>query len=280
MYFCYVDEAGCTGALPSARSPIQPVFALVGLTIKHSRISDLTREFLKLKQRFFPGLMANAPHYLDRVLLEVKGSELRADLRSTSRRRQRAAIGFLDHLLRLVEISDAKLFGRVLIKRIGEQINSRSIYTASTQAICQYFQAFLGTQADEGFIIADSRTKAQNARVSHSIFTKKFKVAGDEYDRILEMPTFGHSENHAVLQIVDAVCSALVFPMAAHAYCLGRITSVHVSDNYGRLRTRFGERLMRLQFRYQNEDGWWRGGLTMNDALGHRSGSLLFRPAE
>jgi hypothetical protein len=280
MYFCYVDEAGCTGALPSAGSPIQPVFALVGLAVEHSHIAGLTRDFLKLKQRFFPGLMANAPHYLDRVLQEVKGSELRADVRSTSRRRQRAAIGFLDNLLRLVEASDARIFGRVLVKGIGDQINSRSIYTASTQAVCRYFQEFLGSRSDDGAIIADSRTKTQNARVSHSIFTRKFKATGDDYDRILEMPTFGHSENHAVLQIVDAICSGLVFPMATHAYCLGRITSVHVSANFGRLRTRFGERLMRLQFRYQDGDSRWRGGLTMNDALGHRSGSFLFRPAD
>lgn len=280
MYFCYVDEAGCTGGLPSAQSSIQPVFTLVGLAVEHSRIADLTRDFLKLKQRFFPGLMANATYYLDRVLQEVKGSELRADIRSTSRRRRRAAIGFLDHLLSLVEASDARLFGRVLIKSIGDQINSRAIYTASTQAICQYFQAFLGIRADEGVIIADSRTKAQNARVAHSIFTRKFKVAGDDYDRILEMPTFGHSENHAVLQIVDAICSGLVFPMAAHAYCSGRITSIHVSENYGQLRDRFGERLKRLQFRYQDASGRWRGGLTMSDALGHRQGSFLFRPAD
>ena len=140
MYFCYVDEAGCTGSLPSADSPIQPVFALVGLAVEQSRIADLTRDFLMLKQRFFPGLMANAPHYLDRVLQEVKGSELRADVRSTSRRRQRAAIGFLDHMLRLVEACDGRLFGRVLIKAIGDEINSRSIYTASTQALCRYFQ--------------------------------------------------------------------------------------------------------------------------------------------
>jgi len=280
MYFCYVDEAGCTGTLPSATSPIQPVFALIGLAVEHTRIAGLTRDFLKLKQRFFPGLMANAPHYLDGVLQEVKGSELRADVRSASRRRQRAAVGFLDQVTRLVEGCEGRLLGRVLIKAIGDEINSRSIYTASTQAICHYFQEFLGSCDEEGAIVADSRTKAQNASVSHSIFTKKFKAAGDDYDRILEMPTFGHSENHAILQIVDAICSGLVFPIASHAYCLGRIKSVHVNPNFGRLRTRFGERLMRLQYRYRDVDGRWRGGLTINDALGHRSGSILFRPSD
>jgi hypothetical protein len=32
------------------------------------------------------------------------------------------------------------------------------------------------------------------------------------------MPTFGHSENHAGLQLADLVCSALLFPMAMDAY--------------------------------------------------------------
>ena len=80
MYFCYLDEAGCTGSLPSAGSPIQPVFAVTGLILHRSRLADITRRFVALKARFFPGLMQSARHQLDRILVEVKGADLRADV--------------------------------------------------------------------------------------------------------------------------------------------------------------------------------------------------------
>ena len=54
--------------------------------------------------------------------------------------------------------------------------------------------------------------------VSHSIFTQKFSPAARNYQRLVELPTFGHSENHAGLQICDIVCSALLFPIACFAY--------------------------------------------------------------
>jgi hypothetical protein len=42
----------------------------------------------------------------------------------------------------------------------------------------------------------------------------------DEYNRILEMPTFGNSENHAPLQIVDLLCppSSSRLPRSATAW--------------------------------------------------------------
>ena len=278
MHFCYVDEAGCTGMLPSATSPIQPVFSILGLVVPRSKLGHVTREFVRLKQTYFPGLMKNATFPLDRILVEVKGADLRADVRSGSSRRRRAAVGFIDHVLRLVEAADAKLFGRVWVKGIALPIASRSIYTASVQAICQYFQEYLGLVQTDGLVIADSRTKAQNAAVAHSIFTKKFQKSGDDYDSIIEMPTFGHSDNHAGLQIADLICSALVFPMATRAFCYGTVQSVHVHDQYRVFIERFGERLKKLQFRYRDENGRWRGGLTVSDALGKRPGSLLFKP--
>lgn len=63
------------------------------------------------------------------------------------------------------------------------------------------------------------------------------------------MPTFGHSENHAGLQLADLVCSALLFPMAVNAYCAGAIASVHVRPEYVVLRDRYAARLEALQHR-------------------------------
>jgi hypothetical protein len=44
MYVCYVDEAGCTGALPAPASSIQPVFTLAALFIKQSHIKSVTNQ--------------------------------------------------------------------------------------------------------------------------------------------------------------------------------------------------------------------------------------------
>ena len=40
-------------------------------------------------------------------------------------------------------------------------------------------------------------------------------VVVDAYDRLMEMPMFGHSDNHAGIQAADMICSAFLFPMAA-----------------------------------------------------------------
>jgi len=276
MLICYVDEAGCPGKLPSATSLIQPLLAVTGLIIEQDQLRDLSYEFMDLKARFFPGLMKRCRRSLDRISVEVKGAELRSQVRTGSHRDARHAISFLDRLLKMVEERDGKLTGRIWIKGIGADFKGRAVYTASAQCICNDMQDLLLSKQDTGMIIADARTKNQNVNVAHSIFTKKFKADGDAYDRILEMPTFGHSENHAGLQVADLICSALVFPIAAFAYCTGHVKSVHVNSNYRVLRTRFGKRLKRLQHRYKNDSGRWQGGLVVSDQLGKRPGGLLF----
>jgi Protein of unknown function (DUF3800) len=276
MLICYVDEAGCPGELPSATSKIQPVLVVAGLVIDHDRLRDLSYEFMALKERFFPGLVARSRRPLDRIRVEVKGAELRAQVRSGSHRKARHAVSFLDRVLKMVENHEGKLTGRIWIKGIAKEFKGQAVYTSSTQCICNDMQNLLCLKQDTGMIIADARTKSQNANVAHSIFTKKFKADGDAYDRILEMPTFGHSENHAGLQVADLICSALLFPIAAFAYCLGHVTSVHVQSNYCVLRSRFGKRLRHLQHRYKNAEGRWQGGLVVSDQLGKFPGGLLF----
>ena len=84
MKIAYVDEAGCTGALPSPTSAIQPVFVQAAVVVDQAELRGLTLDFLRLKARFFPSLGAGTGHFLDRVLGEVKGADLRRQ-RSTPR---------------------------------------------------------------------------------------------------------------------------------------------------------------------------------------------------
>lgn len=248
---------------------------LVGLVLDHTHLHTFTLDFLNLKERFFPAFMAGC-RPLGMILKEIKGSDVRKSIRSR-RRERRQAVGFLDSILELLERHDVKLVGRVLIKRVAQPINEINAYTSYMQAICTCFHRLLESKDSHGLIIADSRLPHQNEIVSHSIFTQKFKRAGDDHSRILEMPTFGHSVNHAGLQVADIIASALLFPMAAHAFSLGHVSNVHVNPNFGLLRARYGERIKALQFRYQDSDGRWRGGITVSDQINQRSGGSMFR---
>jgi hypothetical protein len=237
----------------------------------------ITRGFLEIKGRFYPLLMPAERPFLDRVLVEIKGADLRNDIRNARQPHNRTAIGFLDQLFGLLEDHHVRMVARVWIKGIGAAINGTSVYTASVQAIYRYFQNYVTGLNDRGIVIADGRSKTKNVNVAHSIFTQKFRQLGDEYNRILEMPTFGNSENHAPLQIVDLLCSAVLFPIATFSYCLGHVNNVHVSANYRILKDRYGPRLLPLQYRYQDGNNRWRGGVVVSDKLHGRPSVLMFR---
>ena len=111
VYICYVDEAGCTGPLPSTTSPIQPVFVIAGMALKHESISDITHEFLYFKKQFFPGLTSSRQSYLDCMLTEIKGADLRK-LARKNRNQRRFALGVMEHLVTMLERYEAKITHR------------------------------------------------------------------------------------------------------------------------------------------------------------------------
>ena|ERR1700684_441837 len=258
---------------------VTPAFVVAGIVIDQQLLENLTRAFMELKAKFYPRLMRRSKHRLGLILPEIKGADLRRALRTGApRRNRRQTIGFLDELMDLLEYHDAKIFGRIWIKDIGARCDDQSVYTFSVQAICADFQNMLETTGDSGFVIADSRSPALNANVAHSVFTQKFMTEGDRYPRVLEMPTFGHSQNHAGIQIADLLCSAMLFPMATRAYCSGYVQNVHVDSAFGVLATRYGGRLQALQHRYRDDENLRRGGVTVSDPLGRKNGGMLFRP--
>lgn len=238
----------------------------------------MTNRLSEIKARYFPGDAPKSGRFIDWILVEIKGAALRKRVRQGSHRGTRHVQGFLDRVFELLETHDARVFGRIWIKALGEPIDGRAIYTASMQDVFRHFQHLLVQSGSEGIAIVDSRNKSLNAVVSHSIFTQRFKRTGDAYDRMLEMPVYGHSENHAGLQLADLVCSALLFPIAAYTYCTGHVRSVHVSANYSRLKQRYGQRIKKLQYRYPvPSQGRWRGGITVSDPLSHKSSAEMFK---
>lgn len=280
MRVCYVDEAGCTGALPGPASDIQPVFVLCGVAIQAKDVGAFTHDFLTLKRKYFPNFSDAGTPYLSGILTEIKGSDIRKQAASGSRRKSRHAIGFLDKTVVLLETYQARLYGRVWVKDLAGPFNGRSVYTYSLQYICQWFNHCLQVDGATGMVVCDSRNKALNSIASHSIFTQKFRAVGDCYPRLHEMPTFGHSENHAGVQVADLVCSALLFPMAVDAYCRPALRSVHVRD-YSILRDRFAARLDALQVRCPDprREGRVSGGVVVDDKLTRRPRTIMFSPA-
>lgn len=277
---CYLDESGDTGSLPTSTSPIQPLICLMGLTLDATYLRPFTAEFLELKTRFFPGRFgAKYKHtHLSKLLEEIKGSDLRAAFRTDDHDRKHHHIGFFDALLDFVASYDCRIFGRVWIKGIGAALKGTAVYTYSAQKICETFNHLLEEANAQGIVIADSRFPKKNREVSFSVLTLKLSLAGDACPRIIEAPTFGHSENHAGLQICDLLCSGLLFPIAAYTYCTGYVANIHVHDGYAVLKQRYASKLRERQHRYWDaQEEKFVGGLVVNDGIAKRSGAVLFR---
>ncbi|MDN3562761.1 hypothetical protein, partial [Vreelandella neptunia] len=166
--------------------------------IEYSRLQAFTQDYMAMKASLFPKLMTGlGSRYLSRILPEIKGAEIRRNVGRGNSRQYRHGIRFLDESVRLMQSHYTSMVSRVWIKGVGEPFDGLPVYTSSIQAIYTYFQAFLTQRQSFGMVIADSRTKGLNVPVSHSIFTQKFRSVGDSYDRIYELPTFAHSDNHA-----------------------------------------------------------------------------------
>ena len=256
----------------------QPVLVIGSLFADVANLASLTDNVLTLKHQYFPGLPYPSAKPLDRILPEVKGADVRSNATRGTPRQQRHAIGFLDRILGLLRHHDVRMVARIWVKGLGSRFDATPVYTSSIQGVCAYFEHYLTEINATGLCIADSRNKFKNVSVSHSIFTQKFSPAARNYQRLVELPTFGHSENHAGLQICDIVCSALLYPIACFAYCTGHVNNVHVQPRAADLRHRYGQQLKALQYRYQNPvTARYEGGVVVSEAIGHRDGSLMFR---
>jgi len=277
MKICFIDEAGDLGALAEPPQPNdQPVLVIGGLFVDAAGLMAFTTDFLTLKHRYFPNLPYPSPRLPDRILPEIKGAEIRRNVTRGNVRQRQHAYGFLDRIMGLLQRCEVRLVARIRVKAPGAAFDATSVYTSSIQSVCSYFDHHLARTDDIGACIADSRNKFKNVRVSHSVFTQKFGTTA-RYPRIVELPTFGHSDNHAGLQVCDLVCSALLYPVACHAYCSGHVDNIHVQPSAARLRHRYGDRLRAIQYRYlDTATNRHRGGLVVSDPVGHRSASLMF----
>lgn len=276
MYLCYIDEAGNGQTLDPSRPDAPPVLVVGGFTVHDSCIKQLTWDFLTVKKTYRPQL-GRARHLSEVIHTEVKGADVRKDIRVGNRDRRRAATLLVDSVLGLLERYNARVLARVWVKQEGHTVNETGVYSTSVGSLTETFQAQLLDSHSRGVMILDSRTKSKNAPNVHCVTTRKYRAGGDLLKGVIESPVFGHSDTHTLLQLADLVVSSLLFPIACHAY-LGDVTwNVHCDDAYRPLQEEFGERLKKLQFRYQDPSGKWRGGIVVSDRRTAQPSSLMFR---
>ena len=128
---CLVDEAGDLGAVAfPLRQNDQPVLVIGGLFLDVANLHDFTEEFLHLKSLYFPNLPYPSQMPLDRILVEVKGQDLRRNLTRGTRNQSRHAFGFVNRILRLLTGYDVQLVARVWVKAPGNPFDATSVYTS------------------------------------------------------------------------------------------------------------------------------------------------------
>ena len=276
MHLCYVDESGSSGLLTLADPTQEPAFVIGALLLDRQHLLRITNEFLRLKHRFYPATADIS--YLDSIQHVVKGSTLRRALRTGGRRNKTHALGFLDGIFDLLEEHNVQIVAKALLKGLDVVNSDAGVYGSAIMFICESFQQYLADLGNApGQVIADSRHTAENSRTSHTIFTQMFRLQGNSYPCLTEMPTYGYPHNHAMLQLADIMCSAILFPMLAHTFCQG-LGNAHAAPQYATISGRFKARVQAMQYRYQNAEGYWRGGIFVTDGTGQRrTAAQLFR---
>jgi len=279
MKICYLDESG-DGSCPtsfSIHSNIQPIFSIVGIIVDSAHLKDITLRLIDLKKRFYPKPFAEkGKKHLAVLTEEIKGSVIRKDFRKADKKLWKLHVKFLKQILKILDTFNIRIVSNVYIKSPKTAFDGKKVYTTTVQKICNYFNQYLIECEDSGIIIADSRTPFDNRTVAFSVATQKFKYSGDQYPQIFECPTFGQSEVHAGIQIADIILSAIIVPVSAYTYCLEHYKSVHVSDNYGYIKSHLAPIIRNLTYRYRDNSGKWRGGITVTDMISHKSSSEFF----
>lgn len=275
MHICFVDESGSAETLTTANSASTPVFTLVGLVVPGDQLRHLNWKYLQLKKTFNTSLAGVQLSEL--IQTEVKGADLRADIRRGPRNRGRRATGFLDKTVRLLEEHECRIIGRVIVKDPGVQLNDVTMYSSASSWLCHAFHRYLDERASDGLVLMDSRTKVKNTPSSVGMATQMFKTGGSTIPRLAEVPVFGHSDSHIALQIADVVASAIVFPSACAAFAMQHSWNHHAHNSYPAVRLQFGRRLQKLQYRYLDAtSGQWRGGMFVTGPQGSLPAQKLF----
>ena len=272
-HICYIDESGDINGLHSPGRLLegQPVYVVLGLIISEKSLEQITPEFLKIRDDFAPGE------------IEAKGSELRGDLKKTSNgSSSHAGLVALKSTLKLLDGAgvNARVTGRVFVKQAGQPFKGENADKRALRFIAENFSRFLRTKNMEGRVVFDSRSPKPDSKNNKRAARAMLLSSGQPWPKLQWPPVFARSEDRIGLQMADWLCSALVAPLAATAYCgdcMQLRESIHVNKNYLKIRDQHGggEWLWRRQLRLQ-KGGRLTWGLAVDDPCG-RSSEFLFR---
>ena len=177
----------------------------------------------------------------------------------------------------MLEKYGISILGRICLKQPDIPLSEVSLYTTSVQKVHLHFEKFLSTTNSQGIVIADNRSPKQNHSVSHSIHTQKFSFYGNPYPNIIEVPTYGQSQNHTGIQLADILISSLLNPIAAAVYMKNTAPMNPHAQGAGLfLRDRYGMRLRNLQFIYKDSTNKSKGGVVISDRINNMSSKYLF----
>lgn len=143
MLMAYVDESGDEQPPRTPTDP--PVLVLATVIVDHRHVKSLAWKFLQLKKTFNKSLAKKEVKLSDLIRFEVKGSELRKDIRSATRRNRRRAFGFLDGVVRLLAEEQATVMAEEYIK--GQQPFNKWVYPNAVAALAERFEAKLTAAA-------------------------------------------------------------------------------------------------------------------------------------
>ena len=280
MHFCYIDESGDSAAINNPADATQPMLTIGGLFVDAAKLANLTKDFIALKQKFYPGKFQGTTHSLNVLLKEIKGNDLKTDVRNNNLhgRLVQTHLRFLDEVFDICKLHEVKFVARVWVKAFAVAINDRSVYSITAQNFAQRFELFLQQKSSQGILIADFRDPARNSYVAHSVFTQKHKSGsgGDQYPNILETSVYGISNNHACLQITDLLCSAILAPIAGRRIGAGVFNNAHTHPRYEAICKRYQRRLRALQFHCKhNGKNYW--GITVSNPHNMKTAIALFK---
>lgn len=236
----------------------------------------LTWDFIAFKKQYRP-VLCKAGKLSEVIRTEIKGTDIRQNLRSSGRNRRRMAHGMLDKLLTMLERHDCRVLAKICVKSEGSANDEAAMYGSSIASLCATVEDYAAARGGgQGVVILDSRTKSKNVDNVHCVTTRKLRAGGDMLPHLAESPVFGHSDTHIGLQIADLLVSALLFPAACATYAEDLVWNAHCHPAYAAVRDRHFQRVRALQHRYQSRTGKWTGGIIVSDRRHRKSARALF----
>ncbi len=190
-----------------------PLFVLASLAFHADAWRSVDRSYLELKKKFFSKEIGKGRP----ELFEMKGSQLVRPGNKDSRR----AHTFVRRVLELCSNNHMAGFAVGFKKNPIHPTSRTSMYTMALQYLVERFSGFLeethqgltlgyAAQHAQGIIVADSRMRNLdlNVAISHLSFIFGNPV-GQRCTRVIEAPTFTHSELSVGIQLTDIFAACL-----------------------------------------------------------------------